>query len=473
MQFLLKKILYINTGENKDIFMGLEKAGLNLSKEIIAWTRTSGKSLLQTRPVKINTAGLKFAPNLTADTFCTTNPLTKINESLKNIYGIDANLTNLPIAEKVLSTVEDFCSVNKKKNLFKGLELNSGVVPTTEDIAINSYNLENGKFAIKFNESIDFNNLDKITKEAYNAGKIPADDPNCLLYREFGHFLNFKHNPTAYHVTTGRSYCGESELIARRLSDSKKVSDFNANYIAGRMCGKTYPKKLYTYFEENVGNTNLRFPKPTLININTGSVHKFKKITDAQKYLLDNYGIEAEFITQQQANYFAGAVDDLCKMTGDKTVFRGLKVTKDTNPNSLSLQMSTHWDYATGECSMTINPAYNWKQEVKMGKDYFQSGHFSTENPKDRYIHELAHWLDFKGNPVKYGQKELAFSSGETYFNDIGKTWASKVSKYAANSPGEFCAEYIAGRFNGIKYPKCVDDSFMNYWNGPALNFPK
>lgn len=41
--------------------MGIEKAGLTLGKQVIAWTR-SGKSLLATKPVKVNTAGLKMAP---------------------------------------------------------------------------------------------------------------------------------------------------------------------------------------------------------------------------------------------------------------------------------------------------------------------------------------------------------------------------------------------------------------------------
>lgn len=46
--------------------MGIEKVGLQLGKEIIAWTR-SGKSLLATRPIKVNTAELKFAPQLEGD----------------------------------------------------------------------------------------------------------------------------------------------------------------------------------------------------------------------------------------------------------------------------------------------------------------------------------------------------------------------------------------------------------------------
>lgn len=49
--------------------MILGKISTTLGKEIIAWTRTSGKSLLAIRPVKVNTAGLKYA-NFPCDTVC-------------------------------------------------------------------------------------------------------------------------------------------------------------------------------------------------------------------------------------------------------------------------------------------------------------------------------------------------------------------------------------------------------------------
>lgn len=58
--------------------MGIEKIGTSIGKEIIAWTRTGGKSLLAARPVKINTCGLKYAPHLEKDTF----QLCKKNNSL-------------------------------------------------------------------------------------------------------------------------------------------------------------------------------------------------------------------------------------------------------------------------------------------------------------------------------------------------------------------------------------------------------
>ncbi len=47
--------------------MTLGKIGTTLGKEIIAWTRTSGRNLLATRPVKVNIASLKLAPQLEGD----------------------------------------------------------------------------------------------------------------------------------------------------------------------------------------------------------------------------------------------------------------------------------------------------------------------------------------------------------------------------------------------------------------------
>ena len=47
--------------------MGIEKAGLNLGKKIIARTHTIGKNLLATKPVKVNTRGLKLAYPLEGD----------------------------------------------------------------------------------------------------------------------------------------------------------------------------------------------------------------------------------------------------------------------------------------------------------------------------------------------------------------------------------------------------------------------
>ena len=64
--------------------MGIEKAGLNLGKEIIAWARTgASKNMLATRPVKINTIGLKYTPKLKSDTL----ELSETSNFIKN-YSI-------------------------------------------------------------------------------------------------------------------------------------------------------------------------------------------------------------------------------------------------------------------------------------------------------------------------------------------------------------------------------------------------
>lgn len=46
--------------------MGIEKVGVNIGKEIIAWAKT-GKGLLATRPVKVNILGLQYVPALEKD----------------------------------------------------------------------------------------------------------------------------------------------------------------------------------------------------------------------------------------------------------------------------------------------------------------------------------------------------------------------------------------------------------------------
>lgn len=53
--------------------MGLEKTGLKL---INAWAKTSERSLLATRPVKVNIEGLKYKPDIIADTFIPTSKKT-------------------------------------------------------------------------------------------------------------------------------------------------------------------------------------------------------------------------------------------------------------------------------------------------------------------------------------------------------------------------------------------------------------
>lgn len=66
--------------------MGIEKIGINIGKEIIAWSRT-GKSLLATRPVKINTQGLRYVPALEKDVVQFTTKNNKVNSEYDELLN--------------------------------------------------------------------------------------------------------------------------------------------------------------------------------------------------------------------------------------------------------------------------------------------------------------------------------------------------------------------------------------------------
>lgn len=83
--------------------MGFEKIGVNISNEIIAWTRTNGKSLLATRPVKVNIQGLKYVPQLEKDVV----QLSK-NDYLANIRKLALNDKDTKILENLLADNESY-----------------------------------------------------------------------------------------------------------------------------------------------------------------------------------------------------------------------------------------------------------------------------------------------------------------------------------------------------------------------------
>ena len=67
--------------------MGFGKIGINIGKEIVAWARTGGKSLLATRPIKVNIQGLKYAPRLTEDVVQISNSTSNIIQNATKLSG--------------------------------------------------------------------------------------------------------------------------------------------------------------------------------------------------------------------------------------------------------------------------------------------------------------------------------------------------------------------------------------------------
>lgn len=115
--------------------MGIDKAGLTLVKEIIAWTRTSGKSLLATKPIKISTEGLLYAQRLQGDTvelvqnsyltqikkaITTYAPANKQKEILQRYNDFISSEADLGVIEKLFKAVQkEFNTLPEEKLIFR------------------------------------------------------------------------------------------------------------------------------------------------------------------------------------------------------------------------------------------------------------------------------------------------------------------------------------------------------------------
>ena len=100
------------------------------------------KSVLYTKPqnvTNININKLKYVQNTGEDVFELKNTATKINLQLKNVYNIESEISNPEISKRVLSTVEDYCNVNKNNNLFKGAKLKQDFLDNIDNPSTTSW----------------------------------------------------------------------------------------------------------------------------------------------------------------------------------------------------------------------------------------------------------------------------------------------------------------------------------------------
>lgn len=157
--------------------MVLEKVGLNLSKEIIAWTRTSGsKSLLAMKPKKINTEGLRLAPQLECDTVQISKQVNHgIKFNSKEYSEIDRTsfsclLRERPWIKSLKTTDDDFYSY---ADLFLG---HCGGFTPNE--VVNTY-LRTGKIHPDWSKA----EIDEIITSAHYAMSKSSLHKNSILYR--------------------------------------------------------------------------------------------------------------------------------------------------------------------------------------------------------------------------------------------------------------------------------------------------
>ena len=98
--------------------MVLEKVGRTIGKEIIAWTRTGGKSFLATKPVKINKYGLRFVPKLQDDVF-------QISKKVSEKQPLSLEKISDFVREGLPKYLTEYLSENEFKILLSNITQNS------------------------------------------------------------------------------------------------------------------------------------------------------------------------------------------------------------------------------------------------------------------------------------------------------------------------------------------------------------
>ena len=397
-----------------------------------------------------------------------------INEKLQNVYGIKSDIKDERILKNILPAIEDFCKINNDKELFKGLNIGEYYDEDNKNIFECNSNWQTEDFEINFNKNFDWDNIAKFTKNEYDSANCGSNNEKYYIYQALGYYLNFKHSPYDYSLNSITKINEDKEKFSlySKMSNSKNLSGFNAAFIATKMCKEPTPKILEDIYVENGGNTDLIFPAskpavPTKIRS-----FNFETTKEASKYLYEQYGIRALFHNLTYANACCEAVNDMAGACRDKNIFRGLDIIHQNfgeNSKDLAYTQTDNFGYSR----IVVNSSSKFSNTHAIENSNFDLGWFATNDIKNSvFIHELAHYLDFKGNPEDYRNRHYMAKSGIVP-NAEEKKAMSKVSRYATTDTLEFCAEYVEGRMSGQQYPKIVDKIFEDLWNGPKFNYPE
>ncbi len=403
----------------------------------------------------------------TPDSFFASNDIAEIlNSKLKNIYGIKSDIKDKTLLGKIYSVVQEFCELNENDKLFNNLTIQTRNLPAKEYKRVIKMQ---DNYTLSFNKGVDWKNIEQITKDLFNKGHIASQNPKYLIYQGFGDFLNFSNNPKAHYKCADLFYEKDCASLPFRICNSTSLEAFNSHVTAAKMSKEFLPSDVEKYMRENTGNLSLKFPE-ALANYIEGSKIKFNTTDEAVEFL-KQFGIQAEFSDIRQANLCAQAVEDLIQAVDNKQIFNGLKIknSPETFANNSETVAQFDFNYKTHENDIKLNPNIQWQNSENLMAESFNNMFHPTTKVKDYFIHELSHYIDFKGNPEKFLEMENKFGG----FNTSGIFATSKVSEYATEDPAEFCAEYICGKMAGIEYPEVTDKLFQQFWNGCKLNFPK
>jgi len=413
------------------------------------------------------------------DSFKSTRSIAQIlNTKLKETHGINSSVQDVNLLGKIYSAVQEFCALNGNEKLFNGLEIKTGKTPSFVSSERTADEIQN-KFCITFNQNISGKQYASIAQGDYDFASAASCDPLYQIYLALGDYLNFAGNPKLYKANYNSAFTDElGQYCAYSLSDRNNCGEFNAHYIASKMCGINLPEPLDCAFMQTGGNGGLKFKESVKPNFIYGKSPKFSSKEEASLYL-KKYGVEADFMDLRQAQDCVGAIEDLIEAAdGNERIFDGLKISYSKSfhtDNQCAASTTYEYDHikdAFERLEIIINAnADNWKDYDAVAEGLYKEGIHPTDKIKGTFIHELAHVLDIKGNPRNcsiQGQEIIAQRQGMNQF-----TRGARVSRYATDSPMEFSAEYISGKMAGIKYPTAVDHYFERIWNGVKLNFPK
>ena len=394
------------------------------------------------------------------------------NIELKTKYGIKSDIKNPKILNNIETAINDFCRINNNKKLFEGLEtsereLNPNQIYQTE---INPFSK---KMKLYFNSNFNWDNISDYTKERYDIALNGSKNPNYPMYKALGSFITFNNAPLNYINNKNVKPADTPLLKIRRFCNSNNVTDFSINYIASNMSGEYLPKVLDKYYKQIDGNYPLKFPEVNIKN-KPETEFKFNDLNKAGEFLLKEYGIETNFNNLTFANECILAVEELTNAMNDKNIFNGLRII--TTPVKFNrgenVPMKTCFFHQKQDAVICVNPNYDVKTAKNELQKTFDNGILASNKIKNSFfIHEFAHWLDFKGNPQKFYDEMSDIENGKLKSSDEDKQIMGRVSFYAAEDPHEFCAEYISGRLDGNTYPEVTNKKFKELWKGKEINF--
>ncbi len=227
--------------------------------------------------------------------------------------------------------------------------------------------------------------------------------------------------------------------------------------------------------------------------LNSSSISFKNNTAQIQKYLLDKYGIKADFNNTDQAKLLLEAVEEYFKKTNLKESQRPFETLEAGVENccekTIFAQLHHKLRFPMPDYELTNSRAKVYIKnldEKDIGFDYLSinynsncdiekfclkikenPNHFASSDLKFTMVHELAHWLYAKRCPGDFAIGHLIEPIFDSKLENEKKV-ISNVSKYATMNINEFIAEYIAGRMQGKTYPKEVDELYRKY-NGLEL----